>query len=41
MGPLIEAVEPSFLMLQKTWDLHAAQALVSPTFALIQGTEMG
>ena len=41
MGPLIEAVDPSYVLLQETWDLAAAQALVPPTYALVQGTVTG
>ena len=38
VGPLIEDVDPSYVWLQETWDLAAAQALVPPTYALVQGT---
>ena len=41
VGPLIEAVDPSFVMLQETWDPTAAQALVPPTYALVQGAVTG
>ena len=41
VGPLIEAVDPSFVMLQETWDPTAAQQLVPPTYALVQGAVTG
>ena len=41
VGPLIEAVDPSYVLPQETWDLAATQALVPPTYALVQGAVTG
>ena len=41
VGPLIEAVDPSYVMLHETWDPTAAQAPVPPTYALVQGAVTG
>ena len=41
VGPLVEALDPSYVLLQDTWDPAAAQAQVPPTYALVQGILTG